>query len=110
MVRDIRRVRGKFTSIVDLKVKLMEEFENHVPPTTRFSVGYFEGRQSTKKWLVTQEDLTATYSIMRQSGKTKVFCGAMDALKIVTVKGNANEMAALVLRQTRPRRRKTLMT
>ncbi len=50
----------------------MEEFEDQVPLTTHYSVGYFEGRQSTKKWPVTQEDLTATYSIMRQSGKTKV--------------------------------------
>ena len=40
----------------------MEEFEDHVPPTTCFSVGYFAGRQSTKKWLITQEDLTAMYS------------------------------------------------
>ena len=49
IVRDIRKFHGKFTSVVDLKVKLMEEFEEQVPPTTRFSVGYFAGRQSTKK-------------------------------------------------------------
>ncbi len=68
VVRDVRRVRGNFTSIVDLKAKLIEEFEDEVPPTTHFSVGYFEGRQSTKKWRVTQVDLNATYSEMRQSG------------------------------------------
>lgn len=34
IVRDMRRFGGKFTSIVDLKVKLMEEFENQIPPTT----------------------------------------------------------------------------
>ena len=72
IVRDIRKFHGKFTSVVDLKVKLMEEFEEQVPPTTRFSVGYFAGRQSTKKWLVTQEDLTAMYSELRQGGKTDV--------------------------------------
>ena len=30
-------------TISNLKVKLMEEFEDQVPPTTRFSVGYFGG-------------------------------------------------------------------
>lgn len=55
-----------------MKVKLMEEFDDQVPPTTRFSVGYFAGRQSTKKWLVTQEDLTAMCAELRQAGKNDV--------------------------------------
>ena len=50
----------------------MEEFDDQVPPTTRFSVGYFAGRQSTKKWLVTQEDLTAMCAELRQAGKNDV--------------------------------------
>lgn len=37
IVRDMRRFSGKFTSIVDLEVKLMEEFEDQIPPTTVFS-------------------------------------------------------------------------
>ena len=40
----------------------MDELEDEVPATTKFSLGYYEaGRQSTKKWLVTQEDLNAMY-------------------------------------------------
>jgi len=39
----------------------MDELEDEVPATTRFSVGYYEGKQSTKKWIVTQEDLDAMY-------------------------------------------------
>ena len=50
----------------------MEEFEDQVPPTTRFSLGYFAGRQSTKKWLVSDEDLIAMYSELGQTGKTDV--------------------------------------
>ena len=69
----MRKFKGIFTSVIDLKVKLMEEFEDQVPPTTRFSVGYFEGRQSTKKWLVSQDDLTAMYSSLKKSGKTDVY-------------------------------------
>ena len=68
----MRLFNGKFTSIIDLKVKLKEEFEDQVPPTTRFSVGYFECRQSVKKWLVTQDDLTAMYCNMNNDGKTAI--------------------------------------
>jgi len=50
----------------------MEEFENQVPPNTLFPVGYFEGRQSIKKWLVTQEDLLAMYSMLEECQKTEV--------------------------------------
>ena len=71
-IRDMRKFKGIFTSVIDLKVKLMEELDQ-VPPTTRFSVGYFEGRQSTKKWLVSQDDLTAMYSSLKKSGKTDVY-------------------------------------
>ena len=40
----------------------MDELEDEVPPTTRFSLGYFDaGKQSSKKWLVTQEDLDVMY-------------------------------------------------
>lgn len=45
MPREIRKFHGKF---IDIKVKLMEEFEDQVPPTTCFPVGYFLGWQSTK--------------------------------------------------------------
>ena len=55
----MRSFSGKFSSITDLKVKIMEEFESQVPRTTHFSVGYFEGgRHSSKEWLVTPADLS----------------------------------------------------
>jgi hypothetical protein len=72
IIRDMRQFSSKFTSIIDLKVKLMEEFEDQLPPTTQFAVGYFEARRSGKKWLVTQEDLTAMYSAMSRSSKTEL--------------------------------------
>ena len=59
----------------------MEEFEDQVPPTTRFSVGYFEGRQSTKKWMVTKEDLNAMYSTMELAHRTEIllWCNGFDS-------------------------------
>lgn len=68
----MRHFNGTFTSIVDLKVKLMEEFESLVPSNTHFSVGYFEGRHSAKKWLMSRDDLIAMYSHLNLSGKTSM--------------------------------------
>ena len=42
---------------IGLKMKLMDEFGPHLPPTTDFEIGYFPERQSTKYWLTCQEDL-----------------------------------------------------
>ena len=39
----------------------MEEFKEQVPQSTSFSIGYFEGRQSTRYWIYSQEDLHAMY-------------------------------------------------
>lgn len=38
----------------------MEELEENVPQTTRFSVGYF--LQSTKYWICNEEDLNVMYT------------------------------------------------
>ena len=72
VIGDIRKFKGKCTSIIDIKVKLIEEFEDQVPPTTRFSVGYFMGHQSMKKWLMTEDDLDAMYSELKLAGKNDV--------------------------------------
>ena len=72
IVRDLQKFCVKFSSIVHMKVKLIEEFEDQVLLTTHFSVGYFVGRQSMKKWLVLQKDLIAI-SELAQGGKTHAF-------------------------------------
>ena len=61
-------------SITEMKVTLMETFQEHVPPTTRFTVGFFEGRQSAKWWIFTQEDLEAMYvSLTKKGQKTEIY-------------------------------------
>ena len=54
-------LKGKFESILALKLKLMESFPDNVPPATDFQVGYLEGKQSSKRWLVCPEDLESMY-------------------------------------------------
>ena len=62
ITRDLRKLNGKFSSVIDMKVKLLEEFQELLPCTTEFSVGYFHGRQSVKQWLMNQDDLTNMYT------------------------------------------------
>jgi len=40
----------------------MDEFKDHIPQSTAFSVGYFEGRQSTKYWICIEQYLIAMYN------------------------------------------------
>ena len=40
----------------------MKEFEGQMPETTKFALGYIEGRQSTKCWLCCDGDIDAMYS------------------------------------------------
>ena len=48
-----------------------------MPRNTCFSVGYFAGRKSTKKCLVSEEDLIAMYS---ELGQAMCACGVMGVL------------------------------
>ena len=82
MTRELRQFSGKFSSVIDLKVKLMEQFENQLPITLTFNIGYYDGRQSEKRWICDKEDLEAMYSSPALLGRTYC-CGVMDAQKIV---------------------------
>lgn len=62
IIRDMRHFHGRFSSIVDMRVRLMEEFQEQLPSTTTFGIGYFAGRQSEKYWIFTEGDLTAMYT------------------------------------------------
>lgn len=72
VVRDMRSFRGRFSSVTDMKVRIMDEFKEQVPQSTSFSIGYFEGRQSTRYWIYSQEDLHAMYS--RCSHEIMLWC------------------------------------
>ena len=72
VTRELHLFSGKFSSVIDLKVKLMEQFENLIPTTTKFNVGYFAGRQSEKRWICDKDDLEAMYSSPSLSGKKDI--------------------------------------
>ena len=57
IVRDLHCSHGKFDTLTETKINLMDEFGSLLPPKTEFQLGYFFGKQSTKFWLMCQEDL-----------------------------------------------------
>ena len=50
----------------------MDEFSDQLPEMTEFQVGYFHGKQSAKRWIMTREDL----NLMYESGKEKILLWA----------------------------------
>lgn len=77
VVGEMRQYHGKLSSIVELKVKIFEEFVELVPANTTFAVGYFDGRQSNKRWICLSGDLNACTTVMQISQKKKFAYGAM---------------------------------
>ncbi len=66
--RELHHFHAKFPSVIELKGTLMEEFTTQLPETTDFSVGYFSGKQSAKRWVINQDDL----DLMYKTGKTSI--------------------------------------
>lgn len=55
----------------------MDEFGPLLPPTTDFQIGYFGGRQSTKYWLMCQEDLdNMNKYVDKTKGSMMLWCDA----------------------------------
>ena len=48
IVRYLHNFTDKFESVNGLRVRLMDEFQQHVPATATFDVGYFERKQQSK--------------------------------------------------------------
>ena len=61
-------------------MKLMEEFGSLLQLTTEFQVGYIFDKQSTKFWLMCQEDLkTMNKSIKKAKYSVMLWCEARSA-------------------------------
>ena len=58
----------------------MEKLGDQVPETINFNIGYFEGRQSKKRWLCCQ-DLNAMYQATMRVGR--FLCGAIPGTLVV---------------------------
>lgn len=76
IVRHLNDCSVKFESVTALRVKLIESFRESVPNTIDFNVGYFEGSQQAKVWLVVTEDLNTMYQKYPQGGAINLWCDA----------------------------------
>ena len=65
---------GKFDSVISLRVKLVEEFEEQVPSTLTFNVGYFEGQSHSKISLVCNDDLDTMYARYNKKCDITLWC------------------------------------
>jgi hypothetical protein len=66
---------------MEMKIRLMEELEEHMPETTKFSVGYMGGRQSTKCWICCEDDLHAMYTAYASCPQKEIvlWCDSRDS-------------------------------
>lgn len=61
-VKFLDNVTKKFESVSSLRSALWHKLGDIIPDEGDFNVGYFEGRQHTKKWLTARQDLDVMYT------------------------------------------------
>ena len=58
----------------DINYDRAYEFGEQVPSQLDFSVGYYDGSQQAKTWLVTRDDLDAMYKKYPNGGSVSLWC------------------------------------
>ena len=87
IVRHLNECSVRFESVNALRVKLIESFQDNVPKTIDFNVGYFEGSQQAKIWLVVPPDLQTMYQKYPHGGAITLWCDARsDESEVETVR------------------------
>ena len=62
VTRELRRYSGRFTSVPEIKVRIVEQFDDCVLQSRRFSVRYFDpGPAATKRWICCDDNIAALY-------------------------------------------------
>lgn len=67
ITKQLHDFKGKFESISQLKAQLTTELRDELPRNESLDVGYFDGRQSLKMWLVSAKDLEGMYEKAKNS-------------------------------------------
>ena len=65
ITRNLHQQHGKFHSVNDMKECILDDLKEEFPEDANIDVGYYDGRQSAKIWLVSTEDLNHMYSICK---------------------------------------------
>lgn len=71
--RDLYNFSHEFESVAALRSALYRELESEIADGV-YNVGYFEGSQHKKKWLVSTDDLVAMYTHFRGKRQIQLWC------------------------------------
>ena len=74
ITRQLHHYIKKFDSVLNIKAQLAEELSDEIEQDVPFDVGYFEGRQSTKCWIVCNEDLSKMYFNHKSGSEISLRC------------------------------------
>ncbi len=69
-VRNWHNVHERFTTPRAVREKLTDCFNEHVPETMFFEIGYYEKPGNSKRWIENPEDLKAMYKSYRRNDET----------------------------------------
>ena len=72
--RDLHDVSHRFASVGSLRLALYHELEDEIPDNEEYNLGYFEGKQQKKKWLVSSSDLDAMYACFEGKLQISLWC------------------------------------
>ncbi len=73
ITRQLHDFHGKFESIAQMKTQITQELKDALPKDCSVDVGYFEGRQSSKVWLVSVKDLQLMYHKAKAGGEISLW-------------------------------------
>ena len=77
-MRQLQYFSDKFCCISDILSVLSTEFSDDISDEdTEYSIGFFEGRHQTKRWLVSDEDVAEMYKKFHQ-GEISLWCGGKE--------------------------------
>ena len=74
IVWQLNKFSSKFDTPLDVRLKLISECGEHVPNTVDFNVGFYDGGQQAKVWIVTAADLQTMYTKNSSGGNITLWC------------------------------------
>ena len=72
-------VRERFNSPDLLKLRLIETFEDKLPPLSELELGYLEKKTNAKRWIEDRDDLEALYQAFSSGDEITLWCDARHA-------------------------------
>ena len=74
MWRDLHDVSHRFASIGAHRLALYHDLEDLLSDSEDYNLGYFEGKQQKKKWIVAPSDLEAMYTLYEGKSHISLWC------------------------------------